>query len=144
MRSFGMCLLELAMAAIPYDECDGGHIVLRHVLKASALNLAIPVAFSSSTHSPRSWMNPCAWSRESNLCSCSVSRTPLIPTVWHLDQGIKPLILKRVLNPELRSLIELCINPDPKERPSARELLKNPYFATLRTVRAVRGGCAVC
>ena len=35
---------------------------------------------------------------------------------------------------ELRELIKYCTSFDPKDRPYARELMKHPYFESLRVV----------
>lgn len=44
-----------------------------------------------------------------------------------------PSGLSKVENPALREFIELCIRHDPEQRPEARQLLKNPFFETIRT-----------
>ncbi len=45
-----------------------------------------------------------------------------------------PQALQRVLGVELRQLIELCIAHDAHQRPEARQLLKHPFFESLRNV----------
>ena len=46
-------------------------------------------------------------------------------------QGIRPQGLQRVTCRELQTVISLCISPR-AERPRARQLLKHPYFDTIR------------
>ncbi|KAJ3116615.1 Serine/threonine-protein kinase wnk3 [Nowakowskiella sp. JEL0407] len=45
-----------------------------------------------------------------------------------VTQGIKPLALQKVTHPETRKFIEMCIQHDPKLRPRAFDLLRNPYL----------------
>uniref|UniRef100_A0A7S0S189 non-specific serine/threonine protein kinase n=1 Tax=Chlamydomonas leiostraca TaxID=1034604 RepID=A0A7S0S189_9CHLO len=49
-----------------------------------------------------------------------------------VTSGIKPAGLAKVPQPELATFIELCINQDPDARPEARQLLKHPYFESIR------------
>lgn len=44
--------------------------------------------------------------------------------------GIKPQSLNRVIDPEVKEFIEKCI-AQPRARPSATELLKDPFFSEL-------------
>ncbi|CAD7701413.1 unnamed protein product [Ostreobium quekettii] len=46
--------------------------------------------------------------------------------------GVYPAALARIEETEVRDFIELCISHDHIQRPSARELLKNPFFDSLR------------
>eukprot|EP00803_Ostreobium_quekettii_P011165 evm.model.scf_1706.3 EVM.evm.TU.scf_1706.3 scf_1706:24551-29573(-) len=46
--------------------------------------------------------------------------------------GVYPAALARIEETEVRDFIELCISHDHRYRPSARELLKNPFFDSLR------------
>lgn len=68
------------------------------------------------------------WVSKASRMKCS-SRTSAWP------QGVKPQALSRVRSNELRALIELCIAHDPDHRPQARQLLKHPFFESLRLVR---------
>ncbi|TPX35010.1 hypothetical protein SmJEL517_g02467 [Synchytrium microbalum] len=43
-------------------------------------------------------------------------------------QGIKPAALSKVLDEETRRFIDVCIQSDPKKRPSAAELLLHPFL----------------
>jgi serine/threonine protein kinase len=45
-----------------------------------------------------------------------------------VSSGIKPAALQKVQDPEIRAFIELCIEHDPRKRPSAEELLTHPFF----------------
>ncbi|KAJ1551182.1 Serine/threonine-protein kinase wnk3 [Nowakowskiella sp. JEL0078] len=45
-----------------------------------------------------------------------------------VTQGIKPLALQKIQDPETRAFIELCIQFDPKLRPQAGELLRHPFL----------------
>ena len=49
-------------------------------------------------------------------------------------QGIRPQGLQRVADKELAAIIATCIAPR-AERPRSRQLLKHPYFASIREVR---------
>ncbi|GLC59589.1 hypothetical protein PLESTB_001503500 [Pleodorina starrii] len=49
-----------------------------------------------------------------------------------VTQGIHPGGLGKVQNTELREFIELCIQHDPNQRPEARQLLKHPFFESIR------------
>ncbi|GFR39677.1 hypothetical protein Agub_g149 [Astrephomene gubernaculifera] len=49
-----------------------------------------------------------------------------------VTQGIHPGGLTKVQNAELREFIELCIQHDPNQRPEARQLLKHPFFESIR------------
>ncbi|KAJ3144596.1 Serine/threonine-protein kinase wnk1 [Geranomyces michiganensis] len=44
-----------------------------------------------------------------------------------VSSGIKPAALARVADEETRQFIELCINYDPRRRPTATELLTHPF-----------------
>ncbi|CAG9463388.1 unnamed protein product [Pedinophyceae sp. YPF-701] len=46
-------------------------------------------------------------------------------------QGIKPKALSRVRDPELSAFIALCLESDPELRPTAGELLKHDFFASV-------------
>lgn len=46
-------------------------------------------------------------------------------------EGIPPQSLHRVSDAETRRFIELCICPDPAQRPSARQLVKHKFFDSL-------------
>lgn len=48
-------------------------------------------------------------------------------------QSVPPAGLAKVHSPELREFIELCIQHDPDKRPEARQLLKSPFFDSIRT-----------
>jgi hypothetical protein len=45
-----------------------------------------------------------------------------------VTSGIRPLALKKVTDLDVKEFIELCIRFDPRERPSASELLDNPFL----------------
>ena len=47
-------------------------------------------------------------------------------------QGIQPAGLEKVKTSELRDFISLCIAHDPRQRPEARQLLKNSFFDSIR------------
>jgi serine/threonine protein kinase len=51
------------------------------------------------------------------------------------SQGAPPAGLEAVQNQELRQFIELCIQHDAEARPEARQLLKSPFFESIRTGR---------
>ncbi|KAJ3216856.1 Serine/threonine-protein kinase wnk8 [Dinochytrium kinnereticum] len=57
-----------------------------------------------------------------------------------VSSGVKPQALQKVLDPETKSFIEQCIIFDPNQRPSAAELLQNPFF---RVVGAGTGPVSV-
>lgn len=42
--------------------------------------------------------------------------------------GVKPAALAQVADDEIRAFIDICIEHDPKKRPSATELLNHPFF----------------
>ena len=60
-----------------------------------------------------------------------------MPSVTNAAQGVKPQALQRVQSQELRRLIELCIAHEPADRPQSRQLLKHPFFESLRYVSGV-------
>lgn len=47
-----------------------------------------------------------------------------------VTSGVKPQALNKIANPEVKVFIEKCI-AEPKARPSASELLKDPFFFEL-------------
>jgi hypothetical protein len=53
-----------------------------------------------------------------------------------VTRGIPPAALAEVQNTAVRGLIELTINPEPRQRPEARQLLVHPFFADV--VQAIR------
>lgn len=57
-----------------------------------------------------------------------------------VTQGLPPASLEKVHSEELRSFIELCICPDPLRRPHARQLLKHPFFDSVKTMSQSGGG----
>ena len=52
-------------------------------------------------------------------------------------QGIRPASLQRVADKDLVELISKCMSPR-AERPRARNLLKHPYFDTLRAEKCAQ------
>jgi serine/threonine protein kinase len=46
-----------------------------------------------------------------------------------VSSGIKPLALSRVIDEASRAFVELCLNFDPENRPSALELLSHPFLS---------------
>lgn len=52
-------------------------------------------------------------------------------------QGVRPAALQKVRSQELAEFIAVCIRPR-NERPRARQLLKAPYFDSIRERCAVR------
>ena len=70
------------------------------------------------------------------LHAAAVSHVKVLPDIQTLDrvaavQGIRPQGLQKVHCRELQTVISLCISPR-AERPRARQLLKHPYFDTIR------------
>lgn len=49
-----------------------------------------------------------------------------------VTQGIQPAGLTKVKDQELRDFIMLCIQHNPRSRPEARQLLKHPFFRSIR------------
>ncbi|KAI8912562.1 kinase-like domain-containing protein, partial [Gorgonomyces haynaldii] len=47
-----------------------------------------------------------------------------------VSSGIKPQALSKVVDQDIRQLIETCIAYNPQQRPSATELLQHPFFST--------------
>ena len=73
------------------------------------------------------------------LCiGCNIRRMGCV-----LLQGVQPAGLQSVQNQELREFIELCIQQDAERRPEARQLLKSPFFESIRTGR-LRCAAQVC
>lgn len=56
-------------------------------------------------------------------------------------QGVLPAGLEKVKSQELREFITQCIAHDPDSRPDTRQLLKHPFFESIRTgkVQVERG-----
>lgn len=48
-------------------------------------------------------------------------------------QGVLPAGLEKVKSQELREFITQCIAHDPDSRPDTRQLLKHPFFESIRT-----------
>ena len=48
-----------------------------------------------------------------------------------MRQGVRPAALQKVRSQELAEFIAVCIGPR-QERPKARQLLKAPYFDSIR------------
>ncbi len=51
----------------------------------------------------------------------------------HPPQGIYPAGLDKVKSVELREFITQCIAHNPVSRPDTRQLLKHPFFESIRT-----------
>jgi serine/threonine protein kinase len=47
-------------------------------------------------------------------------------------QGIPPAAVGKVSSPSLQELIRQCIAFNPRDRPTARQLLKHPFFDSIR------------
>ncbi|KXZ55201.1 hypothetical protein GPECTOR_3g345 [Gonium pectorale] len=58
-----------------------------------------------------------------------------------VTQGIHPGGLSKVQNQELREFIEVCIQHDPNQRPEARQLLKHPFFESIREAARAHQSC---
>jgi serine/threonine protein kinase len=56
-------------------------------------------------------------------------------------QGVLPAGLEKVKSQELQEFITQCIAHDPDSRPDTRQLLKHPFFESIRTgkVQVERG-----
>lgn len=75
-----------------------------------------------------------AVSSPSACCLCGCVRC-------HAAQGVLPAGLEKVKSQELREFITQCIAHDPDSRPDTRQLLKHPFFESIRTgkVQVERG-----
>ena len=111
--SFGMCLLELATLEYPYSECRNAAQIYRKV----------------SLVGPRLYVTVCLHPRCCAILDMQDFRLTLC--VWHA-QGVRPAGLARVPTQELADFISTCIESKPHKRPRARQLLKHPYFASIR------------
>ncbi|KXZ55200.1 hypothetical protein GPECTOR_3g344 [Gonium pectorale] len=49
-----------------------------------------------------------------------------------VTQGIPPASVEKLASAELRDFIVLCLRHDPHQRPEARQLLKHPFFESVR------------
>ena len=58
-------------------------------------------------------------------------------TGWIPSQGVRPAALQKVHSQELAEFISVCIRAR-NERPRARQLLKAPYFDSIREKCTVR------
>ncbi len=63
------------------------------------------------------------------------TNAPVLAAVLCL-QGVRPAGLQKVASPELTEFINLCISPR-EARPRARQLLKHPYFDSIRKDKAL-------
>lgn len=54
-----------------------------------------------------------------------------------VTHGVYPAALSRIEETEVRDFIELCISHDHMQRPAARELLKHPFFDTVRNEQEI-------
>jgi hypothetical protein len=50
---------------------------------------------------------------------------------------VAPEGLKKVHKPELREFIEMCIEHNPERRPHVRQLLKHPFFESIRNGKSL-------
>jgi serine/threonine protein kinase len=59
----------------------------------------------------------------------------------YFAQGVLPAGLEKVKSQELQEFITQCIAHDPDSRPDTRQLLKHPFFESIRTgkVQVERG-----
>lgn len=129
-----MCLLELATQQYPYSECQRVAQIFRKVTTVSRPLLPMLMAAvctatfrSSCTNRKRRWQAR----REYVYMTCWCSPSVLLDA--DAGQGIKPAALQQVTG-ELREMIELCIAHDPTRRPEARQLVKHPFFDSIRGV----------
>jgi len=65
--------------------------------------------------------------REVPYAECS----SVVQIFHNVTRGVPPAALKRLKDPELRGFIERCIG-QPRNRPSAAELLQDPFFNGIR------------
>lgn len=70
------------------------------------------------------------------LCTC------LNVSYCNHHQGIRPAGLQKVNSTQLQEFIQLCISPK-DQRPRARQLLKHPYFDSIRTEKTIRSALGV-
>jgi hypothetical protein len=62
---------------------------------------------------------------------CHVNRQHRDATCTFIAQGVRPAGLGKVSSRELADFIAVCIRPK-DERPRSRQLLKHPYFDSIR------------
>lgn len=141
LYSFGMCMLELATLEYPYAECRSIPAIFRKVSQVR-LRAAAPACGRAARRSlaPRTRLaagaaggaprpRPPRGRLTARLAPRVCARAP---------QGIPPAGLARVASAELRAFIQLCIAFSPAARPSALQLLKDPFFDSIRSGARVR------
>eukprot|EP00967_Tisochrysis_lutea_P018595 scaffold21067_cov18-Tisochrysis_lutea.AAC.2 len=143
--SFGMCMLELTTMEYPYNECKNAAQIYK---KVTMVRVLWSVAHSGTW--AYSWMqtyyplHSCVQQLLIMGAAPVHASTPYSSPTWFAlaaawqgvyCSGAPPAGLEAVQNQELRQFIELCIQHDAEARPEARQLLKSPFFESIRTGR---------
>jgi WNK lysine deficient protein kinase len=132
-RSFGMCMLELATMEYPYAECRNAAQIYKKVTQVGRGG------------GPRGRGTPAAAGPEAGAPARRLqtrsrrARDPLngsFPPHTTSPQGIHPVGLDKVAHQELQDFIKLCIGHNSDARPEARQLLKHPFFDSVRAGKA--------
>jgi serine/threonine protein kinase len=139
--SYGMCFLELATMEYPYAECRNAAQIYRKVTSVRArlfcLLLASHQPSCHSAHVSKDQLMQC--NMPVPIC-CWMRQHPLHANQVHIHmyaQGVRPAALGMVSSRELADFIAVCISPK-DERPRSRQLLKHPYFDSIRERASAR------
>lgn len=97
--AFGMCMLEMATSEYPYSECQNAAQIYRKVtsvrLRSSTFAISKPLNLLQLRHLYLKWITD----------NMSV-----------FFQGIKPASFDKVNDPEIKEIIEGCIQQNRRER----------------------------
>ena len=146
--SYGMCLLELATMEYPYAECRNAAQIYRKVTLVSASHICL---FHRSDFKRQLWaVLRCHFAALQALLEqqLKLEATSGLTMRWcspelmvrgcpQCLQGVRPAGLANVPSRELAEFIAICIRTK-DERPRSRQLLKHPYFDSIRERAAAR------
>jgi serine/threonine protein kinase len=146
--SFGMCMLELATMEYPYCECRNAAQIYKKVTQVR-LGRGVLHAWGTSQLLLAHWCykRQPLLSPTISLAAASIRRLHchhacVDGRLWALmyccvcflcAQGVLPAGLEKVKSQELQEFITQCIAHDPDSRPDTRQLLKHPFFESIRT-----------
>jgi hypothetical protein len=154
--SFGLCMLELATMEYPYSECRNAAQIYKKVTQVGGAQgggggaaarrserAAVDAAVWCSEHAGGVTLGPPLRSAalaapQSFVCANLAAAGPPAPP--KRPQGLHPEGLDKVPRSELRDFIEVCINHDADARPEARQLLKHPFFDSVRACKGAANG----
>lgn len=109
--SFGMCMLELVTSEYPYSECRNSAQIYKKVSSVSIVVFSVFFLVQAIN----------------GLYGHSQ---------YIILQGIKPVALSKVIDPEIKSFIEKCLVPA-SQRLSAKDLLMDPFVQVNGSTKSI-------